>query len=64
MRMSEGVITDPIAKKGYDKEMQDLVKKTRRIKKYSSSTRTTYDEDWGNLPKYDGVTWTPGNTSF
>ena len=64
MRMSEGVIVDPIAKKGYDKEMQDLVKKQEELRNIIAPQEQPIMRTGGNLPKYDGVSWTPGNTSF
>jgi hypothetical protein len=64
MRMSEGVIVDPIAKKGYDKEMQDLVKKQEELRNIIAPQEQPMMRTGGNLPKYDGVSWTPGNTSF
>jgi len=64
MRMSEGVITDPIAKKGYDKEMQDLVKKQEELRSIVAPQEQPMMRTGGGLPKYDGVSWTPGNTSF
>lgn len=64
MRMSEGVITDPIAKKGYDKEMQDLVKKQEKLRSIVALQEQPMMRTGGNLPKYDGVSWTLGNTSF
>jgi hypothetical protein len=64
MRMSEGVITDPIAKKGYDKEMQDLVKKQEELRSIVAPQEQPMMRTGGNLPKYGGTTQTPGNTSF
>lgn len=64
MRMSEGVIIDHIAKKGYDKEMQDLVKKQEKLRSVVTPQEQPMMRTGGNLPKYDGTTQTPGNTSF
>ena len=62
MRMSEGVITDPIAKKGYDKEMQDLVKKQEKLRSIVAPQEQPMMRTGGDLPKYDGVSRTPTGT--
>ena len=43
MRMKDGVIADPIAKKGYDKEMGDLVQKQEKLRSIVAPEPNTYE---------------------